>query len=1066
MKHQSKRHTPWHVYQHLLLVFFIFAAAAPLRAQTTYNYDGGGTSALWSNATNWADNTLPTFNTNAVLSFDYNFSTTNVLATGAAYTVRGLVFGADLTGAGSFQIRTKTAVGGSSGNILTLNGGSANASIVVENITDTSLTTIQLGDNNGAIAFASNVDLTNNSAVATLLFANSVSGSGALNKYGIGTAALQRSNSFSGGINIYEGTIQAYANASALSTGAVTLGAGNSSGNAVLAVGGAGGGTAVTYTNALTVGAGSGTRTVSNINTNVTAAVGNAVLSGAMTLNKDVTFNITQYTANTHDRITNSGAVSGSGGIIKAGTGILILSNAANSFGGLQINAGQVTLQTNATVTGLSGSGGSLALSGGTLTVNASADSSFGQVISGAGNLTKSGNGMLTLSAANTHSGGVTLSAGTLRAGNDGALGTGAFTINAGTFASDGATARTLTNAITLSGNVQLGDGTGTGALTLGSVNLGAATRTMTVSNTTTFSGAVTNGGLVKAGAGTLNLSNTATSFGALQIDAGRVAVQTNATITVLSGTGGDLSLAGGTLTVNATADSSFGQVISGAGALAKSGAGTVTLAASNSYSGGTTLSAGVLRLGDNSALGTGTLALTASSTLTSDGATARTIANAVTLGSGSANVTSTFGEATTGAGALTLSGPVTLGGTTGQRILTVNNATTTMSGLIDGGTSSGAVVKNGTGTLVLANTANTFTNNFALQGGTLEVSKLSDKGTASSIGTMEGAAYLQIGQNTTSATLNYVGTGDTTDLQIAIGNADGNGGNASILNNGSGALVFDNAVFNVASSGSTARTRSLFLGGSNTDANAIQGVISDITTLNKTTQVVKNNTGKWILSGSNTYSGTTTVNAGSLIINGNQSAATGLLTVSSGATLGGSGTIGGATTISGTHSPGNSPGVQTFTNGLTYATESTFVWELTANSANINDRGSFFDGVDVTGGTLTINSGVTTSLVFNGTGSTVLWSDGFWGSNQSWLVFDNVSAPVIGGVPTILFSQDNLGNDLTSVRAGSSFNWEVQGNDIYLNYVVPEPSTYALLVLSAAGLAAHVVRRRRNYRC
>jgi hypothetical protein len=124
------------------------------------------------------------------------------------------------------------------------------------------------------------------------------------------------------------------------------------------------------------------------------------------------------------------------------------------------------------------------------------------------------------------------------------------------------------------------------------------------------------------------------------------------------------------------------------------------------------------------------------------------------------------------------------------------------------------------------------------------------------------------------------------------------------------------------------------------------------------------------------------------------------------------------------------------------------------------------FDGVDVTGGTLNINSGVTTSLVFNGTGSTVLWSDGFWGSNQSWLVFDNVSAPVIGGVPTILFSQDNLGNDLTSVRAGSSFNWEVQGNDIYLNYVVPEPSTYALLVLSAAGLAAHVVRRRRNYRC
>jgi autotransporter-associated beta strand protein len=870
------------VCKYLPLVFLIFSNAAPLSAQTTYNYDGGGTSALWSNPTNWADNTLPTFNTNAVLSFNYNFSTTNVLATGAAYTVRGLVFGANLTGASSFQIRTKAAVGGSSGNTLTLNGGSANAYIVVENITDTSLTTIQLGDNNGAIAFASNVDLTNNSAVATFLFANSVSGSGALNKYGIGTTAFNRSNSFAGGINIYEGTVQAYANASALGPGAVTLGAGNSSGNAVLAVGGAGGGTAVTYTNAITVGAGSGTRTVANINTNVTAAVGNTVLSGAMTLNKDVIFDITQYTANTHDRITNSGAVSGSGGIIKAGTGILILSNAANSFGGLQINAGQVTLQTNATVTGLSGSGGSLALSGGTFTVNASADSSFGQVISGAGNLTKSGNGTLTLSASNTVSGGVTLSAGTLRAGNDGALGTGGFTMNAGTFASDGAAARAITNAITLSGNVQLGDGTGTGALTLGSVNLGAATRTLTVSNTTTFSGAVTNGGLVKAGAGTLNLSNTATSFGALQIDAGRVAVQTNATITGLSGAGGDLALVGGTLTVNASADSSFGQVISGAGALAKSGAGTLVLSASNSYSGGTTLTAGTLRVGDNSALGTGTLAVTASSTLTSDGATARTIANAITLGSGTGNVALASGDATA-TGALTLSGPVTLGGTTGSRIFTVNNAPMTVSGLITSGTSTGAVVKNGTGTLLLANTANTFTNNFAIQGGTLEVTKLSDKGTASSIGTMEGAAYLQIGQNTTAATLNYVGTGDTTDLQIAIGNGDGNGGNASILNNGSGALVFDNAVFNVASSGSTARTRLLFLGGGNTDANAIQGVISDITVLNKTTRVVKNDAGTWILSGANTYTIGTTLNDGTLRVGNDNALGTGGFTINGG---------------------------------------------------------------------------------------------------------------------------------------------------------------------------------------
>jgi autotransporter-associated beta strand protein len=162
----------------------------------------------------------------------------------------------------------------------------------------------------------------------------------------------------------------------------------------------------------------------------VTAAVGNATLSGAMTLNKDVTFDITQYTANTHDRITVSGAVSGSGGIIKAGTGVLILSN-ATSFGALQIDAGRVAVQTNATVTGLSGSGGSLALSGGTLTVNASADSSFGQIISGAGALVKSGAGTLTFGGNNSYSGTTTVSAGSLIANGNQSGATGVLTVAA-----------------------------------------------------------------------------------------------------------------------------------------------------------------------------------------------------------------------------------------------------------------------------------------------------------------------------------------------------------------------------------------------------------------------------------------------------------------------------------------------------------------------------------------------------------------------------------------------------------------------------------------------------------
>lgn len=84
-------------------------------------------------------------------------------------------------------------------------------------------------------------------------------------------------------------------------------------------------------------------------------------------------------------------------------------------------------------------------------------------------------------------------------------------------------------------------------------------------------------------------------------------------------------------------------------------------------------------------------------------------------------------------------------------------------------------------------------------------------------------------------------------------------------------------------------------------------------------------------LRGANSYLGATTVSAGTLLVNGNQSAATGATTVASGATLGGAGTIGGDVTVrdGGILSPGNSPGTLTLNGNLNLSQGSIQNWEF-----------------------------------------------------------------------------------------------------------------------------------------
>jgi autotransporter-associated beta strand protein len=225
---------------------------------------------------------------------------------------------------------------------------------------------------------------------------------------------------------------------------------------------------------------------------------------------------------------------------------------------------------------------------------------------------------------------------------------------------------------------------------------------------------------------------------------------------------------------------------------------------------------------------------------------------------------------------------------------------------------------------------------------------------------------------------------------------------------------------------------------------------------------LTKSGAGRFELSGGGSFGGNIVASAGTLVINGASTTSAASTSIQSDATLMGSGTISGNTTISGTHAPGNSPGVQTFTDDLTYTVGSSVVWELIDNT--IAGRGTNYDGIDV-GGNLSFTGSTTINLDFALAGSTVDWSDSFWDTNitgtSGWKLFDVAGS--ISGFENLQIAAgsntDGSSQSLTSVRSQAVF-FLYQGNDgIYLNYVVPEPSTGILAALSAIGL----LRRKRS---
>jgi autotransporter-associated beta strand protein len=252
-----------------------------------------------------------------------------------------------------------------------------------------------------------------------------------------------------------------------------------------------------------------------------------------------------------------------------------------------------------------------------------------------------------------------------------------------------------------------------------------------------------------------------------------------------------------------------------------------------------------------------------------------------------------------------------------------------------------------------------------------------------------------------------------------------------------------------------------------------------------------KSGSGRLTLESSNTYTGTTRVYGGVLEIASGASIARGAnvysggtlqvdgeisqagsytTTVGTGGTLTGSGIIGGATTFqSGSiHSPGNSPGIQTFENNLTYQAGTTVIWELADNTVSAVHRGVDYDGIDVQGN-LSFTGTTTINLNFNLTGSLVDWSDALWSQSvdgaNGWKIYD-VGGTLSGANNVVLSAAntwlDSNGLTLGSVRQDANFYLTQIGSDLYLNYtaplVIPEPSA---ALLSGFGALALLRRRR-----
>ena len=640
------------------------------------------------------------------------------------------------------------------------------------------------------------------------------------------------------------------------------------------------------------------------------------------------------------NNITLGGAISGANGFTKTGAGTLILSGANSYSGNTVISAG--TLQVgNGGTTGNLGTADSTALTnnGTLLAFNRSDSFTFAGSIRGSGALLQAGTGILTLTGDNSYAGDTTVSSGTLRVSNATGSGTGSGIVTVASGATLGGIG-TISGAVTSQNGGILAPGASVGALTVGSLTLNTTSTnnfefnsnpTNDIITVTTASGLTVNGGVFN-----------------LYQEGGVTGWTTPGTYNLISFSGTAPSLNSGWTTSSAT-NPHIGNPQAGRLYAFSVVGGWIKV----------TISAAA-----GAAIGTWSV--------NSDGNWS--VAGNWT-GSGTMPPNNAGASATLGVGTVLRTVNLNANETVGTLVMTNANSfiiTNSANTLTLDGSGGGASVSVSAGTQNAIQTPVSMNDNVGVavsSGKALSISGVISSTDTTKTLTVNGAGTLALSGNNTYGPASSGSTGTTLSggtLQLAHNNALG----AGDLNVTANSTVNAAASLTVPNNISVAFGASAALDNANPNSLTLGGVISG------SGSIIKNSNGTLNLTGANTYSGGTVVNAGLLNVTADGqlgavpgSATTNMIVLNGGALLGSSGVVLNANRGVGIGATSGSTGGTAYLNAA--AADSLTVSGVMASAGNSGTNDLVINGLAGSTGTVTLGGANTfngSTVISNGT--------------------------------------------------------------------------------------------------